>query len=151
MDLVITSGLKKSCLSKSTTSSDFVIRDAETKKFRADANSSGPNQQSATRRLVPLAINHLGLRGAHSKSILKEFATSLVSKPAGCSLLQGPFALSINNALRKILHTWGSRLTWTAQREHAAQIVAGMVAFKASDSFAASFGQGDVDRGGWPD
>ena len=37
MDLVITSGLKKSCLSKSITSSDFVIRDAENKKFRADA------------------------------------------------------------------------------------------------------------------
>ena len=38
-------------------------------------------------------------------------------------LLKGPFALSVNGALHKILNTWGSRLTWTAQREHASQIV----------------------------
>jgi hypothetical protein len=153
MDLVITSGLKKSCLTKSITSSDFVIKDAESKKFRADANSRGPVQLSATRRLVPLAMNHLGLRGAHFESVLKEFATSLVSKPAGCGLMQGPFALSINGALRKIIHTWGSRLTWTAQREHAAQIVGGIESFKGYASFVSSFGQGnaEVDLGGWPD
>ena len=154
MDLVITSGLKKSCLHKSISSSDFVIRDAENKKFRADANSVGPVQHSATRRLIPLAMNHLGLRGAHFESVLKEFATSVVSKPAGCSLMQGPFALTINGALRKIIHTWGSRLTWTAQREHAAQIVGGTESFHACASFGSSFGQGmepGVDLGGWPD
>jgi hypothetical protein len=32
-------------------------------------------------------------------------------------------------ALHKILNTWGSRLTWTAQREHAAQIVSAMDSF----------------------
>ncbi len=76
-------------------------------------------------------MNHLGMRGGHFEAALKEFATLLLTKPGGCALLQGPFALSLNGALRKVLYTWGSRLTWTAQREHAAQIVEGMVAFCA--------------------
>ena len=84
--------------------------------------------------MVPLALNHLGLRGGHFQAVLKEFATILVTRPGGCTLLQGPFALSINGALLKILNTWGSRLTWTAQREHAAQIVGSMDAFYASVS-----------------
>ncbi len=63
--------------------------------------------------------------------MLKEFATILVTRSGGCSLLQGPFALYINGALHKILDTWGSRLAWTAQREHAAQIVGAMDAFYA--------------------
>jgi hypothetical protein len=46
--------------------------------------------------------------------MLKEFATILVTRSGGCSLLHGPFALSLNSALYKILNTWGSRLTWTA-------------------------------------
>jgi hypothetical protein len=37
--------------------------------------------------------------------------------------MKSPFALSVNNALRKILETWGSRLTWTAHRQHTAQII----------------------------
>ena len=67
--------------------------------------------------------------------MLKEFATILVTMPDGCYLLQGPFALTINGALHKILNTWGSRLTWTAQREHAAQIVGAMDAFYAGAHF----------------
>ena len=67
--------------------------------------------------------------------MLKEFATILVARLGGCSLLQGPFALSLNRALHKILDTWGSRLTWTAQREHAAQIVSAMDSFYASAHF----------------
>jgi hypothetical protein len=69
--------------------------------------------------LIPLALNHLGLRGGHFKAMLEKFATILVTNPGGCSLLQGPFALSINGVIHKILNTWGSRLIWTAQREHA--------------------------------
>ena len=65
----------------------------------------------------------------------KEFATILVTRPGGCSLLQGPFALSINDALHKILNTWGSLLTWTAQREHAAHIVGAMDAFYVGAHF----------------
>jgi len=119
MDVIITSVLKKSCLSNASKGSDFVLRAAEVVKFRKDARSSGPILSSTTRRLIPLALNHLGLRGGHFRAMLKEFATILVTRPGGCSLLQGPFALSINGALHKILNSWGSRLTWTAQREHA--------------------------------
>jgi hypothetical protein len=110
MDVVITSFLKQSCLSNVAKGSDYVFKTAEAIKFRKDLRSTGPIQSSATRRLVPLAINHLGIRGGHFQALLKEFATILVTRPGGCVLLQGPFALSINGALQKILNTWGSRL-----------------------------------------
>jgi hypothetical protein len=67
--------------------------------------------------------------------MLKEFATIVITMPGGCSLLQGPFALSINGAFHKILNTWVSRLTWTAQREHAAKIVGAMDAFYVGAHF----------------
>ncbi len=86
-------------------------------------------------RFVPLAMNHLGLRGGHFTALLTEFATLLIHRPAGCPLLQGPFALGLTAALHKILHAWGSCLTWTAQREHAAQIVRSTDAFHASSAF----------------
>ena len=148
MDVVITSALKQSCLLQATKGSDYAIRRAESAKFRADARSVGPIQSSSTRRLVPLALNHLGLRGGHFNAVLKEFATILVTRPGGCSLLQGPFALSVNGAFLKILNTWGSRLTWTAQREHAAQIVASMGAFYASTPTPVVLGQGAGWDGG---
>ncbi len=155
MDIVITSVLKHSCLSNATKGSDYVLRTAETVKFRKDSRSCGPIQASATRRFVPLAINHLGLRGGHFQALLKEFATTLVTRPGGCVLLQGPFALSINGALHKILNTWGSRLTWTAQRQHASQIIGSMEAFIAGD-FSHSvqnhwgIGVNEIDSaGGW--
>ena len=114
MDIVITSALKQSCLLQSIKGSDYAIRKADSVKFRADDRSTGPIQSSSTRRLVPLALKHLGLRGGHFAEVLKEFATILVTRPGGCALLQSPFALSINGALLKILNTWGSHLTWTA-------------------------------------
>jgi hypothetical protein len=117
MDLMITSTLKQSCLLQSTKGSDYVIRKAESVKFRPEARSNGPIQSSSTRRLVPLALNRMGLRGSHFAAVLKEFATILVTRPGGCALLQGPFALSINGALLKILNTSGSRLTWIAHVE----------------------------------
>ena len=70
-----------------------------------------------------------------------------MTRPGGCALLQGPFALSINGALLKILNTWGSRLTWTAQREHAAQIVGSMDVFYAS-ALSYVMGQGRVGMEG---
>jgi hypothetical protein len=141
MDIVITSVLKHSCLSQSTKGSDYAIRKAESVKSKADSRSSGHIQSSSTRRLVPLALNHMGLRGGHSAAILKEFATVLVTRPGECALLQGSFALSINGALLKILNTWGSRLTWTAQGEHAAQIVGSMDAFYSSSVVFTVMGQ----------
>jgi hypothetical protein len=155
MDLVITSVLQQSCLPNAAKGSDFVLRTAEAAKFRKDARSCGPIQSSATRRFVPLAINHLGLRGGHFQALLKEFATTLVTRPGGCVLLQGPFGLSINGALHKILNTWGSRLTWTAQRQHAAQIIGSMETFLVDD-FSHSVQNprgigvnGPVSAGGW--
>jgi hypothetical protein len=147
-DVVITFALKQSCLLQSTKGSDYVIRRAESAKFMADARSSSPIQSSSTRRLVPLALNHLGLRGGHFNAVLKEFATILVTRLGGCALLQGPFALSINGAFLEILNTWGSRLTWTAQREHAARIVASMDTFYASILSPDVLGQGAGWDGG---
>ena len=135
MDIIITLVLKQSCLSNASKGSDHVLRAAEYVKFKKDARSARPIQSSATRRLIPLALNHMGLRGRHFQATLKEFATILVTGQGGCSLLQGPFALSINGALHKILNTWGSRLTWTAQREHVAQIVGAMDAFYVGAHF----------------
>ena len=118
MDIINTSAIKQSCQSHAFKSSDYVIRDAESVKFRKDACSSSPAHSSSTRRLFPLALNCLGLRGGYFHAMLEDFATILVTMLVGCSLLQGPFALFINGALHKILSTWGSRLTWVAQREH---------------------------------
>ena len=155
MDIVVTSALKHSCLINAVNGSDYVIRAAESLKFRADARSTSPIHSSATRRLIPLALNHTGLRGGHFQAMMKEFATILVTRPGGCSLLQGPFAFSLNGALHKILNTWGSRLTWTAQREHAAQIVSAMDSFYASFHFLSVLNQrtdrvnGLAPRAGW--
>ena len=95
MDILITSALKHSCILNATKDSDHVIRAFESVNFRADARSSCPKRSSSTRCLIPLALNHLGLRGGYFSAILKEYATILVTRPSGCSLLQGPFALSL--------------------------------------------------------
>jgi hypothetical protein len=63
-------------------------------------------------------------------------------KLAGCELMHGPFALSFNGALRKILNTWGSRLTWTTQREHTAQILGGMEAFLSATPYGVGWDNG---------
>ena len=105
MDVVIASALQKSCLSSSTRSSDFVLRQAENKKFNSDAKSSYSIQKSTTQRFIPLAMNHVGLRGGHFSSALREVATQLVTRPEGCPLLRGPFALSHMGAFKKILYT----------------------------------------------
>jgi hypothetical protein len=65
MDMVIASGLTKSCLSSSCKSSDFVLKAAEKAKFRKDKNSANPITSSSTMRFVPLALNHFGMRGPH--------------------------------------------------------------------------------------
>jgi hypothetical protein len=106
MGVVIASALQNSGLSSSTKSSDFVLRQAENKKFTSDSKSSFSIQNYSTRRFIPLALNHVGLRGAHFTATLKEFATQLVTRPEGCPLLKGPFALSHMGAFKKILHTW---------------------------------------------
>ncbi len=91
-------------------------------------------------RFVPLAPNHFGMRGPHFHAVLKEFATIAMTRPEGCSLLQGLFALTHSGALHKIMKVWGSLLTWTAQREHASQIVRGLQSFYDSSAFIMNFG-----------
>jgi hypothetical protein len=151
MDIVIASALTKSCSLPYSQSSDFMLRQAENKKFNNDLRSTEPIQESATRRLIPLASNHFGLRGPHFQVVLQEFATLLVAKPGGCPLLKGPFALTHTAAINHILHAWGGTLTWTLQREHAAQLVKGMLSFWDSMSFLGGTswgGGGQCDRDG---
>ena len=65
-------------------------------------------------------------------------ASLLIRRPASCRLLQGPFALPPTVALAKVLSSWGARLTWNAQREHAAQIVRVVEAHKSASVFMSS-------------
>jgi len=43
--------------------------------------------------------------------------------------------LTHSGALHMIMRSWGSTLTWTAQREHASQIVRGLQSFYDSNAF----------------
>ena len=103
-----------------------VLKAAERTKFGKDVRLVYPIASSSTMRFVPLAPNHLGLWGPHFQAVLKEFASILVTKPEGCSLLRGPFALTHTATIQMIMRTWGARITWTAKREHAGQILRGM-------------------------
>ena len=104
MDIGITSAMQRSCLYQSSKSSDFAIKKEENEKFRKDARLAGPIQYCATKCIIPLAMNHFGLRGGHYFNVaLKKFASLLVLRPSGCSLIKGPFALSLNGTLRKIM------------------------------------------------
>ncbi len=111
MDIVIASALQKSCLSSIDKSSDIVLKAAEKSKFKKDLNSANPISSSSTMSFVPLSLNHFGLRGPHFQAVLKEFATIVVTKLEGCSLLQGPIALTHSGARHKSLRCWGSCLT----------------------------------------
>ena len=126
LDVVSASGLAKPCLSSSCKSSDFVLKVSETAKFGKDIRYVNPVSSSSTMRFVPLALNHLGFRGPHIQAVLKEFATILVTKPKGCSLLHGPFALTHTGAMQNMFGTRGSRLTWTTQRDYANELERGM-------------------------
>jgi len=69
--------------------------------------------------------------------------------------MKGPFALSLNGALRKIFTPRGSRLTWTTQREQAAQIMGGMEDFFIAEPYGLGSDNGsDMGLGqgyGWPE
>jgi hypothetical protein len=108
---------------------------AEKEKYRKDARSTGPIQSNSTKRFVPLAMSHMGMRASHFNASLKEFAIIVVTKPSGCSLMKGPFALSMKGAIRRILNAWGARVTWTAQRQHATHALHNMESFYSCASF----------------
>jgi hypothetical protein len=105
MNVVVTSGMSKSCLNQSIKSSDYVIKKAKNQKFGKDTKSSRHVQLSSTMRFIPLAMNHFGLQGCHFNAALREFASHLVMRLSGCSLMSGPFTLSLNGALKKILYS----------------------------------------------
>ena len=65
MDLVIASGLTKSCLASTCKSSDFVMKAAEKTKSGKDRNLVNPISVSSTMRFVPLALSHFGWKGPH--------------------------------------------------------------------------------------
>ena len=72
----------------------------------------------------------------------------MVTRPEGCPLLQGYFALTHYGVLHKILRLWGPSLTWTGQREHASTIVRGLHAFYDSIAFVMKWEGGAVMGGG---
>ena len=94
-----------------------------------------PISTSSERRLIPLALNHLGARGPHFTAFLKEMGVALITRTTGCYLTEGPFAMSRGAALAHLLGKWGARLTWCAQREYAASLVRAVMDHKASSNF----------------
>ncbi len=96
MDVVVTFAMQQSCLFHSSQSSDYAIKKAENEKFRKDAKLVGPIHLFSMKHFIPLAMNHFGLRGGHFNATLEEFASLLVTRPSGCSLMKGPFALYIH-------------------------------------------------------
>jgi hypothetical protein len=148
MGIVIASGLTKSCLSASNKSFDFFLKAGESTKFAKDKRSCNPISSSLTMRFISLAMNHLGLRGPHFQATFKEIAIIVVTNPENCSLVRGPSALTHIGALHKIMRSWGTRLTWTVQREHASQIIKGMQTFYDSVAFMTQRDEGILDEMG---
>ena len=148
MDIVITSAIAQSCLLQSSSSSDYAIRLAENNKFSKDLRNKEPIQLSRTQRFIPLAMNQCGRRGPHFNAVLREHASLLINRPSGYNLLRGPFAVPPTVALAKVLSAWGMRITWTVQREYAAQIVRAVDTHKAAAHFCVSANGGSVHAGG---
>ena len=102
MDVVLVSTLSKSCLLKSSSSSDYALRQAENNKFDKDLRNIEPLQFSATKRFIPLAMNQLGRRGSHFEAAIREHASLMIKRPSGCRLLQGPLVVPPTMALAKV-------------------------------------------------
>jgi hypothetical protein len=135
MDIMISSSLTKSTLLHTSKSSDYTLRLAENTKFNKDLRSVNPLQLSSTQRFIPLVMNQCGRRGPHFEAMLLEQASLLIKRSSGCALLQGPFAVPPSVALSKVLSAWGNRITWTAQRELAAQVIRGTESHKSCSAF----------------
>ena len=138
MDVMISSSLTKSTLLHTSKSPDYTLRLAENTKFNNDLRSVTPLQLSSTQRFIPLVLNQCGRRGPHFEAMLLEHASLLIKRSSGCSLLQGPFAVPPSVTLSKVLSSWGNRITWTAQRELAAQVIRGSEAHKSFAAFLSS-------------
>jgi hypothetical protein len=97
-----------------------------------------PLQHSATQRFIPLALNQCGRRGPYFEAILREHASLVIKRPSGCRPLHDHFAVPRTVALAKVLSTWGTRLTWAAQREHAIRIIRAVETHKTTIAFISS-------------
>ena len=104
-------------------------------KFTKDLRSSKPIQLSTTRHFIPLTKNQCGRRGLHLDVMLREFASLVMKRSFGCNLFQDPFALPPTDAHAKVLSCWGTRRTWTTQREHVAQVIRAIESHKSLTSF----------------
>jgi len=135
MDLMVTSSINVSTLLHTSKSFDYALRLAENKKFDKDLRNPEPLKRFATRRFIPLVLNQCGKRGPHFEATLREFASLLIRRSSGCSLLQGPFAIPPKVALTRILNCWGARLSWTVQVELSAHVIRGVEAHKTAASF----------------
>ncbi len=135
---MLASSLSISTLLQSSKSSGYALRLGENTKFNNDLRSDEPLQHLAAQRFIPLVHNQCGRRGPHFESTLREFAYLLIKRASGCRLLQGPFAIPPTMALNKVLCMWGARLTWTTQRELAAQVIRGVQVHKVAASFLSS-------------
>ena len=91
-------------------------------------------------------MNLSGRRGPHFDAMLGEFASLLIRRSYGCCLLQGPFLFPLTVALAKVLLCWGSRLMWTALREHVAHVIRTVESHKYAYSFLCNVQR----RGGTP-
>jgi hypothetical protein len=100
-----------------------------------------PHPELQLSALYSVGFEQHGDAGPHFTTTLRELATQLVTRPGGCPLMRGPFALSHMGALKKTLHTWRACLTWTTQREFVAQIVRSVDSFHACTAFLTSVGQ----------
>jgi hypothetical protein len=106
---------------------------------RIDCHGAEPQQPFATQsKAYPLVIDHFGKRGPHFEAILWEFASILIKSSSGCRLMQGRFAISPTVALAKIISCSSTRLAWTSNREHVAQIIRAIENHKCVASFTFS-------------
>ena len=145
---MISSSLSQSTLLQTSKSADYVLRKGENVKFSKDLRNAEPLQLSTTQRFIPLVMNQCGKRGPHFQALLLECASLLVKRSSGCRLLQGPFAVPPSVALSKVLNCWGARLTWAAQKKHAAQVIRGVESKKSDATFILSAaGRGDAMPG----
>jgi hypothetical protein len=87
MDLMVTSSLSISTLLHTSKSFDYALRLVENKKFNKDLRNPEHLQHSATQRFIPLVLNQCGKRGPHFEATLREFASLLIKRSSGCSLL----------------------------------------------------------------
>jgi hypothetical protein len=136
LDMMISSSLSSSPLLQSSKSADHVQGKGRTLSSQRTSVTRSPYVQLfATQRFIPLVMNQCGRRGAHFDALLLEFASLLIKRSTGCRLLQGPFAVPPSVALSKVLDSWGARLTWTSQKEHAAEVIRGVETHKVAAAF----------------